>query len=613
MGKRVLALVIGFVASTANAQPPDVLRVDPQGIPVWCPPPHVVATRARSQNTNSISALPAGTRGWECIPGVIRGDGVETFRLEVDVNGSAQSVRLTSVSPYVIAPSAEPVSLHDDGLGSDLVAGDAVWTAGPFRYNLGLSFPPFYAGDASSPAGLYNIGLGVLKIEESGGALTEFLLAPSVGLLRPDVPVAAVLQSTGDRVVSRHLVNLLSTDRVTQRFIRFLGADIAGLTRRVYETLPDVFDFLLFFSNEKIERTPRTASENFVAGLHAHVQTNYTGTGLTPYSDAAYYGSAGRLLSVNILDTHQRGIVGNNATHELTHQWASYTSGSLGLSDGTSHYHYLTSVGSLVGGFAWTDNGDGTFTRDCDEGRNGAHHASPLDLYMMGLIPDTEVPSQHVSLLPGSPVCDQVIGSYSTTTTADIQAVHGSRTPSPVSAQHDFGLAFVIESRGRLLNATERTFYDRLAEHYTSILPAQAGDPYVGFNWPTVTRFFGHGTTWTTDLVQLTTSVTPTPASPPRLQLSPPTPNPSRGLARFVWTIPHTAREEARARLDVIDCQGRRVATLVNEVAAPGSHEAFWDGRDAQGRLLRAGVYAVRLEWAGEVTSRKLVRIVTQP
>lgn len=208
MGKRVLALVIGFVASTANAQPPDVLRVDPQGIPVWCPPPHVVATRARSQNTNSISALPAGTRGWECIPGVIRGDGVETFRLEVDVNGSAQSVRLTNVSPYVIAPSAEPVSLHDDGLGSDLVAGDAVWTAGPFRYNLGLSFPPFYAGDASSPAGLYNIGLGVLKIEESGGALTEFLLAPSVGLLRPDVPVAAVLQSTGDRVVSRHLVNL---------------------------------------------------------------------------------------------------------------------------------------------------------------------------------------------------------------------------------------------------------------------------------------------------------------------------------------------------------------------------------------------------------------------
>lgn len=613
MGKRVLALLISFAASTASAQPPEVLRVDPQGVPVWCPSPHVVATRAGSPNIHSTSALPAGSRGWECIPGVIRGDGVETFRLEVDVNGPAQSVRLTNIPPFVLAPSAEPVLLHDDGLNSDLVAGDGVWTAGPFRYNLGLSFPSFYADDASSPAGLYDIGLGVLKIEESGGALTEFLLPPSVGLLRPDIPVAAIIQSTADRVVSRHLVNLQSQDRVTQRFIRFLGADIADLTRRVYETLPDVFDFLLFFSNEKIERTPRTASENFIAGLHAHVQTNYTGTGLTPNSDAAHYGSAGHLLSVNILDTHQRGVVGNNATHELTHQWASYTSSSLGLNDGTGHYHFLTSVGSLVGGFAWTDNGNGTFTRDCNEGRNGAHHASPLDLYMMGAIPDTEVPAQHLSLLPGSPVCDQVIDSYNTTTVADIQAVHGSRTPAPGSAQHDFGLAFVIESRGRLLNATERTFYDRLAEHYTSILPAQAADPYVGFNWPTITRFFGHGTTWTTDIVQLTTSVTPTGTSLPRIQLLQPTPNPSHGLTRFVWTIPHTTRGEAHARVDVLDVQGRRVATLLNEVVAPGSHEALWDGRDTQGRLVPSGVYGLRLAWAGQVISRKLVRIVAQP
>jgi len=68
-------------------------------------------------------------------------------------------------------------------------------------------------------------------------------------------------------------------------------------------------------------------------------------------------------------------------------------------------------------------------------------------------------------------------------------------------------MAFVIESNGRLLDATERTFYDRLAEHYTHTLPAQAPDPYVGANWPPVTRFFGQGTTWTSDIIQLTSTV----------------------------------------------------------------------------------------------------------
>ncbi len=37
--------------------------------------------------------LPEDARGWESIPGVIRNDGVDTFRVEVDTNGPVADVR----------------------------------------------------------------------------------------------------------------------------------------------------------------------------------------------------------------------------------------------------------------------------------------------------------------------------------------------------------------------------------------------------------------------------------------------------------------------------------------------------------------------------------------
>ena len=54
----------------------------------------------------SAAGLPTGARGWEAIPGVIRSDGVEEFRLEVDVNGAVTAIWLDGISSYLIAPSS---------------------------------------------------------------------------------------------------------------------------------------------------------------------------------------------------------------------------------------------------------------------------------------------------------------------------------------------------------------------------------------------------------------------------------------------------------------------------------------------------------------------------
>jgi cysteine-rich repeat protein len=218
------------------------------------------------------------------------------------------------------------------------------------------------------------------------------------------------------------------------------------------------------------------------------------------FDDTARYGSAGRLLGVNALDTYDRGLLGNVVTHELLHQWVAYITPAFGLSDGI-HFMARSSVASLVGGFRWIEQPGGGFVLDCGEGRSGAHHAAPLDRYMMGLIDAAAVPPLHVSTGSQYACGAPIDGIPLTITTADIQAVHGVRSPGPAEARRAFALAFVAESHARRLDADEMTFYETLAAHYTAPIPPDQPDPYHGSGqWASVTRFFGEGTTWRSDV-----------------------------------------------------------------------------------------------------------------
>ncbi len=55
-----------------------------------------------------------------------------------------------------------------------------------------------------------------------------------------------------------------------------------------------------------------------------------------------------------------------------------------------------------------------------------------------------------------------------------------------------------------------------------------------------------------------------------------------------------------QARLEIVDVLGRRVRTLLNDVAAPGTHPLFWDGRNDGGDPVASGVYFARLIVAGQ-------------
>ena len=150
-----------------------ILGVDADGIPLVCgtaaaEEPGV----ARPGPTES--GLPADTRSWEAIPGVIRTDGVEELRLEVDVNGPVNMVTLEGITAF-LTPN-DTVEMRDDGVGADLVAGDFTFTAGPFRYDTTITLPPTYLNDPDSPAGLYTSTLGRVVVEELDQTETEFLI-----------------------------------------------------------------------------------------------------------------------------------------------------------------------------------------------------------------------------------------------------------------------------------------------------------------------------------------------------------------------------------------------------------------------------------------------------
>ncbi len=485
---------------------------DAEGIPIVCgtdnlePVPGARTPRPPASGVPAArTPIPNHTVGWEVIPGVIRNDGIDTFRLEVSVSSLVNRVLLEYIPSQLVAPGPAPLELFDDGLGEDQAAGDSVYTAGPFSYDPARPIADFFLHDPGGPSGLDLVGVGRIKFEEIGGGTSQFLLDPEVGLLRSDIPATQSAQHSADILSSAHVINVQTDSRDGQRFMRYLGGNLSNLSHAVYEVIPDIVDFMLVFTTYKLEHQERTSSPNFIAAIHSVVQTNFTGSSRILRDNSASYGSAGRLQSMNILDAYARGISSDNAAHEITHQWACWVGWTLPVCEG-AHYYPRTNGASLVGGFQWLDNGDGTFTANCDEGRNGAHHAPPLDKYMAGLIEGSAVPPIHIydsslSVLDkcdGEPIVpDDLVG---TTVIEDIQALYGVRTPSVAEAQKDFRIAFVAETNGRLMNPTELTFYEILAAHATADLAPEDPDPYLGFNWVPMGRFFGEGTTWSSDL-----------------------------------------------------------------------------------------------------------------
>jgi hypothetical protein len=103
-------------------------------------------------------------------------------------------------------------------------------------------------------------------------------------------------------------------------------------------------------------------------------------------------------------------------------------------------------------------------------------------------------------------------------------------------------------------------------------------------------------------VVSAATGVEPAPVTRALGFTRDPAPNPTRTGLTFQYAM----RESGRARAEVFDATGRRVAVLVDQVLPPGAHSGSWDGRTPTG-LADTGIYFVRLVLPGYDQSRSIV------
>lgn len=95
------------------------------------------------------------------------------------------------------------------------------------------------------------------------------------------------------------------------------------------------------------------------------------------------------------------------------------------------------------------------------------------------------------------------------------------------------------------------------------------------------------------------------PQVPSELVLRRSTPNPFVAQAAISFSLP----EAGRATVKVFDLSGRLVRTLADGEMAAADHTLVWDGRDASGNEVGAGVYFCRLEASGQTATQKMLRI----
>ncbi|MCK4303500.1 MAG: T9SS type A sorting domain-containing protein, partial [Candidatus Eisenbacteria sp.] len=84
-----------------------------------------------------------------------------------------------------------------------------------------------------------------------------------------------------------------------------------------------------------------------------------------------------------------------------------------------------------------------------------------------------------------------------------------------------------------------------------------------------------------------------------------------------VWPQPASEGMSLRLRsvlsnpidLEILDLQGRRVASLLNGQPTPGGVDLYWNGRDDRGRSLPSGTYLVRLRSREGVATRRILLV----
>jgi hypothetical protein len=358
--------------------------------------------------------------------------------LEVKVDGSPTEVRLE------LASTGVEVALRDDGVAPDAIGGDAVFTIELSIADLTYDF------DISDVNRNF---VGFLRLYDGSSVEQQnnvFIDVLTSGIASVDLEVVAA-----DVQLTDHLVNIFDP--------ALLDAPPSAATTRFYDHFGDDYDFI-----NVVYTTSRTMNRH-----HIPVKNEVTGIGMGPLDNAAAYGSAGRLMGATVFPISTMfDAAARTHSHELGHQWVNFLPVAP-LNLATPHWP-LSDLAAGVMGYNTAANPQGLrFPFHLKpEGsdyrllpREEPDEFSDLTLYLMGLLPDSEVSNHFVfdnqSQTPTSG--GTLLGPVTPVTMADILAALGARSPSHSESKRRFRVGTVIVSDVGLLPERAMRLYDHFA------------------------------------------------------------------------------------------------------------------------------------------------------
>lgn len=312
--------------------------------------------------------------------------------------------------------------------------------------------------------------VGFLRLIGSNGQViasyNEF-----INVVDANIPAVAVKERSATARQSTRILNLL------RPITGDLAAEVQGAVRQLYTYLPDDYDFV-----QVVFSLPQNSGNRY----HIDVRHDATGTGQGTSNATAAYGSAGRLLGVNVFPLDTYFDCGEHTfSHEVGHQWINFLKNQR-LATGTPHWPYSSAASGIMGFSIAGSGAGGNFPYSVEAAGPGQARVrirppsqpktfSDLDLYLMGLLPPSQV--QDTLVLNSEPTCSDCTMPVTTVTIQDVISVNGPRIPTSSVSQKDFRFATVIVTRDRLLNDDELAFFDYFAARGEArvVLPFAAG------------------------------------------------------------------------------------------------------------------------------------------
>jgi hypothetical protein len=409
------------------------------------------------------------------------GDPDSLMTIEVHIVG-----RTDVVGVQVTNYDEERIILYDDGTHGDTNAGDFVFTNSSVQ-------PACDPDSLLSNHGGAKLWIGMLRVQMADDREMGHNYGMSAGLIHEVFRDVFDVVDLGNGFSATAYAFFIE-DNLNEVFEDY---PVAGLYcgkgnyeafQKFYRVMPDDFDFTLLVPGMQM-LLPGSHAEN--TPYDVLVSNAVENIGVDIMDDSAKFGSAGRLKSMIY---HSFGML-DIFDHEVMHTWGAGIGWSLGLleHDGNqSHWNHMSDIAGQLGAFYFSSSGDvGRFVYNGE----GTWHLvsnrevppySPLELYVMGLIPPEEVPPIHILESPDLTDLDRITAaSYQTITIEQIMAAEGGpRIPSSEEAQKDFSLAFIV-TQDVPYNDAAYAFFSLLSYDLKSLDPPHAYGNLAPFHWAT--------------------------------------------------------------------------------------------------------------------------------